>query len=288
MKLRALLSLILFALPAVALARDSECSGDVAALRGLYEVRYLLFRPYTSSYEVSHHIDALLDEMRDPLPNGGYRWVRYVRPSGDAPMVKKEHFAGAEYDQGDRDSFEASAHHPFAVAIVVPRKRSILKANNEVFVGNVEIRYFVDGEEKKIKRSINQWMAPDTMKTIDLGDIADRAEVMVESSARNASKKESLVEVHFRQAVPQDDPENPNYDGIQALQRVQRSADAVTLDYEIARFERRLFPALTSTPFTTLYMRLREADTLLRSAKVEDQDRGKKIITEVSKSLGEK
>lgn len=276
-------SLLLFT--ATSFAQSDDCSDSVAALRALYEARQILLRPYGSTYDVDQRIDHYLDELREPLPSGGYRWVRFVRPSSDAPTVKKEHTVGAEYNGSDFDTFEGGADHPFAVKVVVPRKRSLTKANNEAYVGTVEIHYWVDGREKTMTKEINQWMAPDTSKTIDLGVIADRAEASAETSTRNASKRESLVELHFKQAVAQDDPENPNYEAIQSLKRVASSTDPATIDYEIARFEKMLFPSLVSMPYTTLITRVREAQKLIESSKTEDQEKGKKMLQETMRGI---
>jgi hypothetical protein len=276
----------IFVLGGAASLQAQDCSGDVAALRALYEVRQMIFRPFTSSYDVSSRLDEHMDAMREPLPDGSYRWVNFVRPSGDGPVAKKEHTVNAEYG-GDHDSFEATATHPFAVKVVVPRKRSLMKANKDVYVGTLEVHYWVDGREKTMSKTIDQWMAPDTSKSYDLGVIADRADAAVEVSAKDASRKESLVELHFKQAVARDNPDNPNYEAIQALQRVASSSNPATIDYEIARFEKRLFPELIPTPYATLFSRLQEAQKLMKSSKEDEQEKGKKLLDATLKQIGQ-
>jgi hypothetical protein len=279
------LSLVLFSIPAF--AQSDECSSDVTALRALYDLRGLMFRPYTSSYDLDTRAERYIEELRDPLPGGGYRWVHWVRPSGDGPVVKREHTVGAEHESGDPDVFEASGNHPFAVKVVVPRKRSLTRSNKELWVGDVDIRYWVDGREKRMTKTIDQWLAPDTSRSFDLNAIADRAEVTVETSTRNASKKESLVEVHFRQAVAEDDPDNPGYEAIGSLRRLAtNSFDPISLDYEIARFERRLFGTPMSAPISVIFRKLQEAEKLLKSEKEEDHEKGRKLLAEATKSFG--
>jgi hypothetical protein len=277
----AFVSIVLIASAAAA----QDCEGDIAALRALYETRQILMRPYSGSYTAGERLDEQMDRMREPLPGGGYRWVRFVKPAGDPPVLKREHMVKNDFSADSMDTFEAAGDHPFGVRIVTPRKRSMFKANNESYIGRVDIRYWVDGREKTMSKEFNQWFAPDTMKTIDLGTIADRAEVEVEVATRNAKDKEALIEVHFKQAVAQDDPANPSYDAIQSLKRVRGSLDAVTLDYEIAKFEKRLFPELVSLPYTTLLMRVREAEKLIRSDKAEEQEKGKKMLAEISRAI---
>jgi hypothetical protein len=182
----------------VALPVAADCQGDVAALRAMYELRYELMHNSPSSYEVTQTIESNLEQLREPLPGGGYRWVHWVRPNGDPSVSKHEHLVNAGFDSGSFDEFEASGNHPFGVRVTVPRKRTIRKANNEVYVGRVSIKYWVDGRMKTMERDLDAWLTPDTMKTFDLGVVADRAEVTIEAAARQEGKKESLVEKERR------------------------------------------------------------------------------------------
>lgn len=282
--MRAVRLMVVLSLVVPSLALAQECP-ELAALRALYGIRQLMMEPYATSYSVTQWIDEQLDQLRDPLPSGGYRWVRFVKPTGDAPVVKREHLVNADYARGSLDTFEAEADHPFAVRIVVPRKRSLLKPNKEAYVGKVTIRYQKDGEEKVMEKQLKEWLAPDTSRSFDLGVIADRAEVAAETAARAANVKETLVEVHFRQAVAQDDPDNPNYEAITSLKRIRSSADPLTIDFEIGKLERRLFPGIDVIPFTVIGVRLREAEKLVKSDTEEDREKGKKMLAEVVKSL---
>lgn len=275
-------SLVLTALASPAAA--DECA-EIEALRALYEIRQIMLHPYFGTWDVSSRIDAHLHELRGPLADGGYRWVRHVRPAGDSPVVKKEHVVRSNRRGGELEEFEASAEVPFAVRVVVPRKRSLIRGNNEVWVGGMEIRTWVDGEMRSESKTIDQWLKPDSQRTFDLGGIVDRAEVAVQAGTNPSTVGEALVEVHFRQAVAQDDPANPHREGIEALKRLGASPDPITLDLEIARLESRLFPGIAVTPFTTIVARLREAEKLLASEEEEEREKGKKTLAEVMKSL---
>lgn len=283
--LRSAVPLFALALASLASPLAADDCAELEALRALYEVRQIMLHPYFGSWDVSSRIDAHLNQLREPLPDGGYRWVRWVRPAGEGPVVKKEHLARSNRRAGEQEEFEASAEKAFAVRIVVPRKRSLVRGNNEVWVGGVEIRTWVDGEMQTESKRVDQWLKPDTQRTFDLGGIVDRAEAAVETGTNPSTLGEALVEVHFRQAVAQDDPANPNREGIEALKRLAASPDPVTLDLEIARLEGRLFPGIAVTPFTTIVARLREAETLLASEKEEEREKGKKALGEVMKSL---
>src|SRR5688500_7639420 len=129
---------VLVAAPLCALGRD-DCRGSLTHLASLYELRSLMLKSYTSSYDVTRFIDDRILAWREPLPDGGYRWVRWIRPSGDGPIDKEGHTVVAVQDRGDSDRFESTAQQGYSVRIVVPRKRSLLNDNKPVYVYEVEI-----------------------------------------------------------------------------------------------------------------------------------------------------
>jgi len=278
------LAIVLLMLIAPAAHAADDCS-QVAALDALYGIRDLVIRN-AGSYAISSAIDDSIRDLRGPEPGGGYRWVQWVKPSGTPPTVKHEHTVRAVQGSGTTDSVEASADKPFAVAIVVPKKRSLFSANNPSWVGEVVIEFTLDGKSRTRNESINAWINPGSSRTFDLGTIADDAHVRAEAATNEkTSKGEALVEIHFKQAVEQDDPENPQYETIQSLQRIRSSASPEVLDAEIGKLEHRLFPSLQVYRFTFLISKTREAEELLRSTKTEDQDKAKKMLKEVAEEV---
>ena len=275
--MKRLLIVVLLLTTSPLLALETNCS----ALGELYAVRAMMMKKYSSSYDIDRFVDRRLDALRDPLPGGGYRWVHWVRPEGEAPIDKKLHRVRAA--RTALDSFEASGDHTFAVRVVVPSKRTLFSGNSPVFVGNVEIRYTADGKTRTISQQINATMQPDTSRTIDLPVIADHADVRLQSGTDNPG--ESLVEVHFRQAVAEDDPDNPSYPAIRALRRIRGSADARTVDDEIAAAERSVFAGSDPLPLLSIVEDLRRADDLMRSKKEEDHERGDKLLKETLRRL---
>jgi hypothetical protein len=272
---------LLIATPAFAI---DDCAG-LTELRALYELRSLMMKTYTTSYEIERFIDKRIDQLREPTGDGGYRWVRWTRPNDDPPTQKEGHTVIGIQDRSDFDRWESSGNHAFAIRIVVPRKRSLFNANHAVFVKDVTIDYTVSGVRKSKLEPVNAWMNPDTSRTIDLDAIADRADVVVNASTAEKHAKESLIEVHFRQGVPQDDPANPNYDALQALKRIRSDADAETLDNEIATLEHELFPSVDSFPLLTVVTNLRQADEMIRSEKPEKVEKGEKLLKDTLKRL---
>src|SRR5258706_8520587 len=127
------MALLLVAAPLFAAENNDPCSAYMQ-IGAVYEVRALMMKPSTSQYEVDDFIQKRVEQLRDPLPDGGYRWVRWVRPDGDAPVDKHGHTVMAVQGSG-KDSVEASGQHAFAVRIAVPAKKSLFSRNNAVYVG---------------------------------------------------------------------------------------------------------------------------------------------------------
>jgi len=257
-------------------ATTNDCR-DYMRLGALYEVRALMMKPNSSSYEVDEFIDKQLARMREG-------WVRWVRPDRDAPIDKHIHTVAA-VNGTNVDSFEASGSHAFQVKVVVPAKRSLFNKNNPVYVGKVGITYDVDGRSRTKTQTIDAWMNPDTSRTIDLETIADHVDAALEASTKSNDVKEAIVEIHFVQAVPRDDPANPAYDAIQSLARVRDTTDADTIDDEIARAERELFPSTDPIPLMSIVTDLRHANELMRSKKDKDVEEGERLLKETLRRL---
>jgi hypothetical protein len=271
----------LFLLAAPLLAAD-DCR-DYRAIGALYEVRSLMLKRYASTYDVDRFIDRRVDELREPNGSGGYRWVRWVRLEGEAPVETKGHTVSASLSAPQPDHFEASGQHAFAVRVVVPRKRSLLNGNSAVTIDRIDVRYTAEGRTRTINERWDAQLNPDTARTIDLPVIADQVDVSIE--ARGSKPGESLVEVHFRQAVAQDDPANPDYPTIVALNRVRGTTDARAIDDEIAGLERDLFPGSEPLPLLQIVEDLRHADDLIRSKKDSDVEKGERLLKETLRRL---
>jgi len=267
------LAILFIAIPTFAM----DCTGQLTHLGALYQIRSMMMRRYTSSGDIERFIDRRIEELREPLPDGGYRWVRWMRPTGSERIDKSVHNVAAAQGAGDPDSFEATGQHVYAVRIVVPSKRSLFKKNNPVYVGDVHVDSDV--------MHVNRWMNPDTSQTFDLHGILDRVVASAQVSVDKRDSKEAVAEIHFVQAVSQDDPANPAYSTIKALERVRGNPDPATVDAEIAALETSLFPGSESLPLLTIMRDLRRADELIRSEKTEEQEKGNKLLKETLRRL---
>ncbi len=268
----------IFLIAGPAFSIDTADCTDATKLATLYQVRAMMLRNYTS-YDVDNFIDKKLDELRVPLSSGGFRWVRWVKPSRDPEYDKRGHNVVGVQGSAT-DNFESSGNNAFAVRVAVPGKRSLFSGNSPVYVGTVHVRYNVDGRERTKDEAINNWMNPDTTRTIDLGTIADHVEVSLDSATAQKNVKEALVEIHILKAVAQDDPANPNYDTITTLRKVRNSLTPEIIDDEIASLE----PG-DSFPLYRFVSELRRADGLMRSKKEEDHEKGEKLLKDTLRRL---
>ncbi len=264
----------------LAAVENSGCAESIQ-LTSLYELRSgELSR---SGRSIDDAIDRKVGQLREPLRDGGFRWVKWMRPDGEGPVEKDVKTVRATGDSGG-DTLEGSGQHAYGIRIAIPRKRSILKANNAVYVGSVEVSYELDGRSRTKRQTINAWMNPDTSRTIDLGGIADRVEVTMTASTKNPG--EAVAEIHFRQAVAMDDLDNPAFDAIRSLLRVRDALDERhELDDEIARVEIRMFPDAHPMPLVEIITDLRRASELIRSKKSEENEKGETLMRKTVRRL---
>jgi len=96
---------------------------------------------------------------------------------------------------------------------------------------------------------------------------------------------QALVEVHFAQGVPRDNPDNPRYLTVEVLKRLRYDLDPSSLDLEIGRVEQRLFPSARVLPLTTIVGRIREYQAALQSEEEKEKEQASKMLEEIVKAL---
>ena len=260
------------------LALDRECESNLAHLGTLHQLRGMMLKTYSSPSDVQRFSDREMEELRRG-------WMIWVRPSdGTGPVARKE-FSVQAVDGSNRDRVEQSGNKVYEVLVSVPRKRSLIRENFPVYIGNVEITYEGGGRTRTKKEAVNAWMNPGTSRTFDLGTISERAHATIEAAAAPRHVKMALVEIHLRQAVSQDDPANPAHSTIQMLQRIREDPDSATVDAELAALDATLFPGTASVPILTIVDDLRRADRLMRSEKAEEQEQGSLLLKETLRRL---
>ena len=274
---RALLVFFLFVLPLPAAGREG-CESSLSHLGTLHKLRALMLETRTGESDVQRFADREMEELRQG-------WMIWVRPAdGNGPVTRKE-FSVHAVQGSSTDRVEQSGSKVYEVVVAVPRKRSLIRENNPVYVRAVDITYEDRGRSRTRQEVINAWMNPGTSRTFDLGTIAERAHATIDAATAQRNIKLALVEVHLRQAVSQDDPANPAYSTIRMLQRVREDPDPATVDAEVAALEAALFPGTSPVPILTIVTDLRRADQLMRSEKPEDQEKGSQLLKQTLRRL---
>src|SRR5712692_8652798 len=101
------LGILFIAIPTFAM----DCTGQLTHLGALYQIRSMMMRRYTSSGDIERFIDRRIEELREPLPDGGYRWVRWMRPTGSERIDKNGHTSRAGQGRGDPNVFGPTGQH---------------------------------------------------------------------------------------------------------------------------------------------------------------------------------
>ena len=140
------------------------------------------------------------------------------------------------------------------------------------------MRVVLDGELDRLRLVLVAQLGHERQREVDpRGDAGAGQAVAVDDDA--------LVEIHFRQALAEDDPANPAYRTIQSLKRVRGSYTSDAIDDEIARVERDAFGTTESMPWLAIVHDLRRADELIRSSKDADKEKGDKLLRETLRRL---
>lgn len=255
-----------------------KIESDLQLLGALHQVRAMWVDPEVAEWQIDRWIDDQVETWRGPLSDGTHRWVLRERPEVEV-LDRSEHLVYGTTDQPamveDGDAWI------YGVRIVVPRKRSLFRGNNRVWIEQITIR--TRGEEGipvEDTVPVRRWFAPNTSQTWDLETIVPRADVSVEAGADPEHRGESLLEIHFLESLERDDPSGPHYDSIKALTELEELLSADRIDDAIARVEMRLIPGARSVPVALVAQFLEEALTLIDSEDPEERKRAMATFVE--------
>jgi hypothetical protein len=274
--------LLLAALPVTADWRDSQWR-DVESLGILYQVREQLVDRRVSDWDVSRFIDREIDRLLEPLPGGGHAWVVHVRP--DSEVVRSSgHLVRATIDQPA--TYENAESWVYAVRLVVPRKRSLFRGNNAVWVDRYHVMTVEpDGTRSEREIEIGRWMQPGSSTTLDLETIASNVRVVAWAATAAENRGEALLEIHMLKSVTRDDPRNPYHETIAMLRDLRRSATPGRVDSEIERLERRVFPGKRPMPVGRIVELLAEAQALLEDEDPAEREKAGAVLERMRRLL---
>lgn len=278
MRARVLILALFCALPVVAQDWPEKLESDLELLGALHQVRAMWLDPDVAEWQIERWIDDRIETWRGPLPDGSYQWILRGRPESEV-VKRSEHLVYGSLDQPAR--IEEGDAWVYGVRVVVPRKRSLFRGNNPVWVGRITIRTRDDsGAPVEEVVPVERWFAPNTTQTWDLDAIVPRADVILEAAAEPEHRGASLVEIHFLESIERDDPSGPHYDSIQMLSEMSGWLSAERIDSEIERLESRLIPGARSVPVASVAQLLEEALTLIDSDDPEERKKAMATFVE--------
>jgi hypothetical protein len=274
--------LLLTAIPVAADWRD-PLRTDLEGLGILYQVREQLLDRRVSDWDVNRFIDREIDRLLEPLPEGGHEWVVQVRPASEV-VRRSEHLVRATPDAPS--TFEHAEPWVYAVRLVVPRKRSLFRGNNPVWVEGYRVMVVEpDGSRSEREIEVGRWMQPGTTTTLDLDTIASSVRVAARAATAAEHRGEALLEIHLLKTVTRDDPQNPYFETIAMLRDLRRSLSPDRVDSQIERLERRVFPGKRPLPVGRLADLLSEAQALLESEDPAEREKAGAVLERMRRLL---
>jgi len=167
-------------------------------------------------------VDDDITTLREPRGDGSFRWAS-LKPE-EASRVKEEKAVEAVSTEPKVDTITVSASKAYRLVITVPQKRSLVSANNRVFVRNALADWIgFDGQSRKTEIPINVWIEPSNSHSVLLPDITKSAKVTVELAVESGSKK-AVAEVALLQAKLVDDPSSPYFPAVRRLLQIRETA----------------------------------------------------------------
>ena len=198
-----------------ALASDLRTIARVASLaKDLGDVRQVLLAI----------VDEDVDRFREPRGDGTYRWASLQRQEASRVTDEK----AIEYVHTEKMLREVTVTAPNAYRVVVrvPQKRSLVSANNRVFVRNVLVDSTgFDGKTIHSEIPVNAWIEPGDENGVALPEIGKSVKATAELGVESGSKK-AVAEVGLLQAKLVDDPKSPWFPAVTSLLKVRELAAA--------------------------------------------------------------
>ena len=160
-------------------------------------------------------VDSDIEMLRDRRPDGTYRWAALQRE--EASRVTDEKTIERVHTEAELRHVTVTAANAYRVEVIVPPKRSLVSANNPVFVRNVIVDATAfDGKTSHHEIPINVWVNPGDSTGGPLPAIGKSVKAMVELGVESGEKK-AVATVALIQAKLVDDPTTPYYPAVKRL-----------------------------------------------------------------------
>lgn len=160
-------------------------------------------------------VDQQIEWLREPRPDGTYRWASLQREEGGRKMVEKalEKVSTEEL----LHEVTVSAPNAYRLVVSVPQKRGVFTSNNRTWVRNAVLDWTdFEGKTHRTDLPVNVWVAPGDAHGVALPDIGREVYAAVHLGVESGTKK-AVAEVALLQATLTDDPASPFYPAVRRL-----------------------------------------------------------------------
>lgn len=166
-------------------------------------------------------VDENIGRLRESRGDGTFRWASLK--AEEASRVKEEKSVEAVSTEPKVDTITVSAAKAYRLVVTVPQKRSLVSANNRVFVRKALVDWTAfEGQSRKSEIPINVWIEPGNSHSVLLPDITKSAKVTVELAVESGSKK-AVAEAALLQAKLVDDPSSPYFPAVRRLLQIRET-----------------------------------------------------------------
>lgn len=164
-------------------------------------------------------IDADVDALRMPRENGTYQWASLQRE--EASRVTEEKSIERVSTEAELRNVTVTAANAYRVVVAAPAKRSLLNANNRVYVRTILVDSTgFDGKTTHTEIPVNAWVNPGDSNSTALPDIGKSVKATVELGVESGNKT-AVAQVALLQAKLVDDPTSPYYPAVTRLNQIR-------------------------------------------------------------------
>lgn len=169
-------------------------------------------------------IDANIESLRERRDDGTYRWASLQRE--EASRVSDEKAIEKVSTETELRNVTVSAPNAYRVEVRAPSKRSLVSANNRVYVRNISVdTTSFNGQTSHQEIHVNAWVNPGDSTGVALLEIGKSVKATAELGVESGDKK-AVAEVALVQAKLVDDPTSPNFPAVKRLLQIREIAAA--------------------------------------------------------------
>jgi hypothetical protein len=175
-------------------------------------------------------VDSDVEMLREKRSDETYRWASLQREEGG--RVKDERSVERVQSEKELNTIVVSAPRAYRVEVRLPTKRSLVSANNRVYVRNVIVDSLgFDNKMVHHEIPVNAWVNPGDTTGVALPEIGKNVRATVEVGVESGDKK-AVAEASLLEAKLVDDPASPNFPAVRKLLQIR---EVVGGNHDISR-----------------------------------------------------